>query len=160
MTAKGHQAQDEQSVHGLACQQGHVAQPRCGVGLHELGKQAQQRRRQCQKHSEGGGEQKPEGDRNGDAGCRKCEVSLYRVGDLLEARVPIYEFQCESCGHRFEKLMRISAEPPACPDCAHAQCKKLVSSSGFILKGGGWYKDHYGLKSSASSDSGGSGGGE
>lgn len=70
--------------------------------------------------------------------------------------MPIYEFQCESCEHRFEKLMRFSAAPPACPTCEHSQCKKLVSSSGFILKGGGWYKDHYGLKSSPSSSDGGS----
>jgi len=75
--------------------------------------------------------------------------------------MPIYEYECPECGHRFEKLVRMNAEPPACPECSHAQVRKLVSASGFILKGGGWYKDHYGLKgggsgSGASSSSSGS----
>ena len=85
--------------------------------------------------------------------------------------MPIYEYACDACGHRFEKLMRISADPPACPECEAGPARKLVSASGFILKGGGWYKDHYGLKSSGGSaasggegtssgmDSGSSGGG-
>lgn len=64
--------------------------------------------------------------------------------------MPIYEYACEACGHRFEKLMRISADPPPCPEC-EGEVKKLVSASAFVLKGGGWYKDHYGLKKSASS---------
>jgi putative FmdB family regulatory protein len=62
--------------------------------------------------------------------------------------MPIYEYECPSCGHRFEKLVRINAEPPPCPECEGVEVRKLVSASGFILKGGGWYKDHYGLKSS------------
>jgi putative FmdB family regulatory protein len=63
--------------------------------------------------------------------------------------MPIYEYACDSCGHRFEKLVRVGAEPPPCPQCGSA-VRKLVSQSGFILRGGGWYKDHYGLKSSGS----------
>ncbi|TNE92900.1 MAG: zinc ribbon domain-containing protein [Deltaproteobacteria bacterium] len=66
--------------------------------------------------------------------------------------MPIYEYACESCGHRFEKLVRLNAEPPPCPECG-AGVKKLISASSFVLKGGGWYKDGYG------STSGGSGGG-
>ena len=60
--------------------------------------------------------------------------------------MPIYEYECSACGHKFEKLVRIGADAPPCPDCASAEVRKLVSASGFILKGGGWYKDHYGLK--------------
>ncbi len=71
--------------------------------------------------------------------------------------MPIYEYECSSCGHRFEKLVRVGAEAPECPECQANDVRKLVSASGFILKGGGWYKDHYGLKGSSSkSDSGGS----
>jgi len=66
--------------------------------------------------------------------------------------MPIYEYCCDSCGHRFERLVRIGAEPPPCPECEGA-VRKLVSQSGFILRGGGWYKDHYGLKKSESSES-------
>ncbi len=87
--------------------------------------------------------------------------------------MPIYEYRCPACERRFEKLMRMSASSPACPDCGHEEVVKLVSGAGFILKGGGWYRDHYGLKKSGadgggesadapkgdggSSDSGGSG---
>jgi len=68
--------------------------------------------------------------------------------------MPIYEYRCGSCAHTFEKLMRLGAEAPHCPECDHAQVEKLVSASGFILKGSGWYKDHYGLRASSdSSDS-------
>jgi putative FmdB family regulatory protein len=47
--------------------------------------------------------------------------------------VPIYEFVCESCGHRFEELVgthvgRRAAEV-ACPECGSAKVERLVSSS-------------------------------
>ncbi len=60
--------------------------------------------------------------------------------------MPIYEYTCSDCGHEFEKLRRMSAGPPPCPSCAGEHCEKQVSASAFILKGSGWYKDHYGLK--------------
>jgi putative FmdB family regulatory protein len=66
--------------------------------------------------------------------------------------MPIYEYECPSCSHRFEKLVRIGAEPPPCPECEGTEVRKLVSASGFILKGGGWYKDGYGLNSAKKSD--------
>ncbi len=66
--------------------------------------------------------------------------------------MPIYEYCCDSCGHRFERLVRIGALPPPCPECERS-VRKLVSQSGFILRGGGWYKDHYGLKKGDSSES-------
>lgn len=75
--------------------------------------------------------------------------------------MPIYEYRCSSCGDAFEKMVKISAPTPPCPNCSSDDVRKLVSASSFVLKGGGWYKDHYGLKSSSSSggDSGGSSGG-
>lgn len=72
--------------------------------------------------------------------------------------MPIYEYACSTCGHRFEQLMRIGADAPPCPACSATDVRRLISSSGFILKGGGWYKDHYGLKSSSDSSSSGSSG--
>jgi putative FmdB family regulatory protein len=95
--------------------------------------------------------------------CHDVEPYLYRIVDALAASavgvvMPIYEYACADCGHRFEKLVRINADAPLCEQCGGAEVRKLVSASGFILKGGGWYKDHYGLKSSggdkASGDSG------
>lgn len=73
--------------------------------------------------------------------------------------MPIYEYRCEQCGEVFEKMQRMGADAPACPKCGALEAKKLISASSFVLKGGGWYKDHYGLKSSGGSD-GGSGGGD
>ncbi|MBN2799565.1 MAG: zinc ribbon domain-containing protein [Deltaproteobacteria bacterium] len=63
--------------------------------------------------------------------------------------MPIYEYACESCGHRFERLVRHDALPPECPECGEPT-RKLVSAASFQLKGSGWYKDHYGLKSGGS----------
>jgi putative FmdB family regulatory protein len=61
--------------------------------------------------------------------------------------VPIYEYQCPDCGHHFEQLQKISDEPiRVCPNCERSHVRKLVSQTSFVLKGGGWYKDHYGLK--------------
>ena len=61
--------------------------------------------------------------------------------------MPIYEYGCQGCGHTFEQLQKVSDGPPsACPSCEGPEIKKLVSRTSFVLKGGGWYKDHYGLK--------------
>lgn len=65
--------------------------------------------------------------------------------------MPIYEYQCPDCGHRFEKLQKMSEGPVrVCPACGQEEVRKLVSQSAFILKGSGWYKDHYGLKKDSS----------
>lgn len=73
--------------------------------------------------------------------------------------MPIYEYRCPDCGHQFEALQKMSDDPLTdCPACSQHNVKKLISRSAFLLKGGGWYKDHYGLKSSGSSDSSGSSG--
>ena len=73
--------------------------------------------------------------------------------------MPIYEYRCPECGHQFEQMMRISDAPPPCPRCGTAEVRKLISQTSFVLKGGGWYSDHYGLKkSSTPSGEGGSSG--
>jgi putative FmdB family regulatory protein len=64
--------------------------------------------------------------------------------------MPIYEYVCGACGHEFDQLVKMSAPDPACVQCGGVVRKK-VSAAGFILKGGGWYKDHYGLKKSGGS---------
>jgi len=58
--------------------------------------------------------------------------------------MPIYEYQCEKCENQFEMLQKITAEPlKECPECG-GPVHKLVSSTSFILKGGGWYATEYG----------------
>ena len=73
--------------------------------------------------------------------------------------MPIYEYRCPDCGHEFEVMQRMSEDPiKVCPKCSASNVGKLISRTSFVLKGGGWYKDHYGLKpgGGASPDSGGS----
>ena len=59
--------------------------------------------------------------------------------------MPIYEYKCDPCDRTVERLSKHGASAPACHDCA-SPMKKLVSRSSFALKGGGWYKDGYGLR--------------
>ncbi len=58
--------------------------------------------------------------------------------------MPIYEYECKSCGHRLEKLQKISDAPlTTCPACEADALTKLVSAAGFRLKGGGWYETDF-----------------
>lgn len=58
--------------------------------------------------------------------------------------MPIYEYQCEKCGHELESLQKIS-DPPLtdCPECGQPALKKQVSAAAFRLKGGGWYETDF-----------------
>ena len=52
-----------------------------------------------------------------------------------KAAVPIYEYQCDSCSHRLEKLQKMSDAPlTECPACGASTLKKLVSAAAFRLK--------------------------
>lgn len=56
--------------------------------------------------------------------------------------MPLYEYRCEGCGQREEKLESMSA-PVAhdCPSCsAPSGMKRQLSVSAFALAGDGWYK--------------------
>lgn len=54
--------------------------------------------------------------------------------------MPIYEYQCKSCGMQKEILRRVS-DPPltTCPECGKETLHKMVTAAGFQLKGTGWY---------------------
>ncbi len=58
--------------------------------------------------------------------------------------MPIYEYECLSCKHKFEIRQGITAKPLAkCPQCGK-KLKKLISgSAGFIFKGAGFYATDY-----------------
>ena len=59
--------------------------------------------------------------------------------------MPIYEYECEKCNTTFEAMQSVSAKP--LKNCTALDCKgkvhRLVSASGFILKGSGWYTSDY-----------------
>lgn len=58
--------------------------------------------------------------------------------------MPIYEYECKACGHRMEKLQKISADPlKECPECNRNDLARLVSAAGFRLAGGGWYETDF-----------------
>lgn len=58
--------------------------------------------------------------------------------------MPIYEYECKACGHRLEKLQKISATPLTdCPACEASALDRLVSAAGFRLAGGGWYETDF-----------------
>jgi putative FmdB family regulatory protein len=53
--------------------------------------------------------------------------------------MPIYEYECENCGTRFERLQSMQDEPiHQCPECA-GSVHKLFHPAGIIFKGSGWY---------------------
>ena len=59
--------------------------------------------------------------------------------------MPLYEYQCDACGNRFE-LIRKFSDPPleTCPKCGETgKIHKLVSSPAFQFKGSGWYVTDY-----------------
>ncbi len=58
--------------------------------------------------------------------------------------MPIYEYQCQDCGHQLEAIRKFS-DPPLeeCPECGKPGLKKLVSAPSFRLKGGGWYETDF-----------------
>ena len=75
--------------------------------------------------------------------------------------MPTYDYQCEKCGHEFERVQRITEDPiKTCPECKSKKAKRLLSAPNFILKGGGWYADGYGSAKGGSSSSGGDSGGD
>lgn len=57
--------------------------------------------------------------------------------------MPVYEYECLSCGKTHEVQQRFSDDPlNECPDCNGA-LRKLISRTSFVLKGSGWYKTDY-----------------
>ena len=58
--------------------------------------------------------------------------------------MPIYEYECEHCGHALEAIQKVSDTPLSiCPECGKPALKKLVSAAGFRLKGTGWYETDF-----------------
>lgn len=67
--------------------------------------------------------------------------------------MPLYEYQCDACGRRFERIQKFS-DPPIeiCPTCG-GKVHKLVSSPAFQFKGTGWYVTDYSRKDKGGAES-------
>jgi putative FmdB family regulatory protein len=63
--------------------------------------------------------------------------------------MPLYEYQCDQCGERFEKIQKFS-DPPleTCAKCGGGPIHKLIAAPAFHLKGSGWYITDYARKDS------------
>ena len=57
--------------------------------------------------------------------------------------MPIYEYQCEACGHKFEVKQKFSDDPiKACVACS-GPVHRVLSAPGLVFKGSGWYVTDY-----------------
>jgi putative FmdB family regulatory protein len=58
--------------------------------------------------------------------------------------MPIYEFECGQCGHRFDRLQKLSdTDPTICPTCQQPALHRRVSAPSFRLAGSGWYETDF-----------------
>jgi putative FmdB family regulatory protein len=70
--------------------------------------------------------------------------------------MPLYEYQCKKCGHRFEKIQKFSDKKiKKCPECG-GPVEQTISAPAVQFKGSGWYVTDYAKKShaAASADGG------
>jgi putative FmdB family regulatory protein len=66
--------------------------------------------------------------------------------------MPLYEYECEACGHRFEVIQKLADAPVAtCSACGGA-VHKLQSAPAFQFKGSGWYVTDYARKGAGKSE--------
>jgi putative FmdB family regulatory protein len=71
--------------------------------------------------------------------------------------LPLYEYKCVKCGHRFEKIESVNAsETKKCPKCG-SRAPRMASAPAIQFKGSGWYVNDYGGKNTAPASSEGSG---
>jgi len=66
--------------------------------------------------------------------------------------VPLYEYECGKCGHRFERIQKHSdPHVKTCPKCK-GKVKRLPSAPAIQFKGSGWYITDYARKGQSSGD--------
>lgn len=58
--------------------------------------------------------------------------------------MPIYAFECTQCGHRFDRLQKLSdPDPDTCPSCGQSTVKRQITAPAFRLAGSGWYETDF-----------------
>lgn len=58
--------------------------------------------------------------------------------------MPIYAFDCDACGHHFDRLQKISdPDPDTCPACGKRAIRRALTAPAFRLKGAGWYETDF-----------------
>jgi len=67
--------------------------------------------------------------------------------------MPLYEYECKKCHHRFEKIQKFSdPHVKRCPECG-GSIEQVISAPAVQFKGSGWYVTDYAKKSPAASSS-------
>ena len=68
------------------------------------------------------------------------------MGARATYSMPLYEYQCTKCGHRFERIQRFS-DPMVkkCPECG-GKVEQMISAPAVQFKGSGWYVTDYAKK--------------
>ena len=68
--------------------------------------------------------------------------------------MPLYEYECDACGRRFEIIEKFSDPPPeACTECGKGPVHRLLSSPAIQFKGSGFYITDYAQKGKSDSSS-------
>ena len=68
--------------------------------------------------------------------------------------MPLYEYECDACGKRFEAIRKFSeSDLDICSLCGKGPVRRLMSSPAIQFKGTGWYITDYSSKGKAGSDS-------
>src|SRR5271169_5884754 len=81
-------------------------------------------------------------------------VQSFDDGLNLSSSMPLYEYECKKCGHRFEKIQKYSDKMvKKCPECG-GQVEQMISAPAVQFKGSGWYVTDYAKKSSSPGSSG------
>ena len=61
--------------------------------------------------------------------------------------MPLYEYQCPKCGHRFERIQSFSdPDPKKCPHCGASKVERVLHAPAVQFKGSGWYATDYAHK--------------
>ena len=53
--------------------------------------------------------------------------------------MPLYEYECDACGGRFEVIQKFSETTEQCRRCGKGPVRRLMSSPAIQFKGTGWY---------------------
>jgi putative FmdB family regulatory protein len=68
--------------------------------------------------------------------------------------MPTYEYECKSCGHRFDAFQSMQDDPlEICPECGKELRRLIFGGSGIIFKGSGFYVNDKGSSGKAASSS-------
>ena len=69
--------------------------------------------------------------------------------------MPLYEYECDACGRRFEVIQKFSEVTEQCRLCAKGPVRRLMSSPAIQFKGTGWYITDYAQKGKSGGESSG-----